>query len=55
MNAGIINIQNAPERKLPNHMIDYEVLEAIENIKSTLLIEKKKGNPNADFILRRMR
>jgi hypothetical protein len=34
---------------------DKEILTAIENIKSTLIIQKENGNPNADFILRRMR
>jgi len=34
---------------------DKELLEAIENIKSTLRIQVKNGNLNAAFILRRLR
>jgi hypothetical protein len=55
MNSGFIKQHTAPIKKNRKPYIDAEVLDAIENIKATLLIEKKKGNPNADFILRRMR
>lgn len=55
MNAGLAIVSNVPVIKYKSSMIDDEVLEAIDNIKATLTIEKRKGNPNADFILRRMR
>ncbi len=54
MNAGLVSVNKVPVIKCQKS-IDKEMLEAIENIKATLLIEKKKGNPDADFILRRMR
>ncbi|MBN2039599.1 MAG: hypothetical protein JW864_06135 [Spirochaetes bacterium] len=31
-----------------------ELKEAIENIKATLRIQKKRGNPDADFLLKRL-
>ena len=31
-----------------------DLREAIGNIKATLQIQKKKGNPDADFLLRRL-
>jgi len=55
MNAGLVKLKDQIIKKDKAIYIDNEVLEAIENIKATLLIEKRKGNPDADFILRRMR
>lgn len=38
----------------PDNQPDDELRTALQNIRSTLLVQKKKGNPDADFLLSRL-
>lgn len=57
MNTCLMNTHNVNpvNQRIPKVQPDEELIEAIENIKSTLRIQVTKGNPDAEFILRRMR
>ncbi len=53
---GECNLQvKLPRPKKPNTLKpDTEVIKAIENIKTTFHVERRNGNLNAEFLLRRL-
>jgi len=57
MNPCLMDIHNVTpdNQSILKIQPDEDLIEAIKNIKSTLWIQVKKGNPDASFILKRMR